>query len=281
MTSLVFGLIAALCWGVHDFLVRNVSQAAATAPLLFTTLAVGSVLLIPLSLDQMHMMTAQAFGLAGLSGVAYMAGCFGLYRAFAIGPVRLVAPICGAFPVISVLIAVAQGRALSVIEGVAVLAVVGGIALVARQSSSENTSSDSPNSVAIGWAVLGAVGFAATFGFGQAAARLGSELPATLVSRVVAMALVGALMVLQGASLAGVRRKLPLLCVMGALDVTALTMVLIAGIAPNPEYAAVASSIFGIITILLAWRFDGEGMRPVQWFGVAVVFGGIARLALG
>ncbi len=49
----------------------------------------------------------------------------------------------------------------------------------------------------------------------------------------------------------------------------------------HPEYAAVASSIFGIVTILLAWRFLSEAMKPVQWLGVAVVFLGIATLAAG
>ena len=54
-----------------------------------------------------------------------------------------------------------------------------------------------------------------------------------------------------------------------------------AGSIAHPEYAAVASSIFGIVTILLAWRFLSEAMKPVQWIGVAVVFLGIATLAAG
>jgi len=65
----------------------------------------------------------------------------------------------------------------------------------------------------------------------------------------------------------------------GLLDVAALGFVLAAGGLPHPEFAAVTSSVFGMVTILLAWRFLGEGMRPVQWIGVGVVFTGIAYLA--
>lgn len=67
---------------------------------------------------------------------------------------------------------------------------------------------------------------------------------------------------------------------MGCLDVGALTAVTLAGGLPNAEFAAVASSIFGIVTILLAWRFLNEPMRPSQWAGVALVFAGIATLGL-
>jgi drug/metabolite transporter (DMT)-like permease len=44
--------------------------------------------------------------------------------------------------------------------------------------------------------------------------------------------------------------------------------------------ASVASSIFGIVTILLAWKFLREPMRAFQWGGVALVFAGIAALGL-
>ena len=277
MTSVLFGMIAALCWGIHDFLVRNVSQTASVAPLLFTTLTVGAVLLAPLTYGHWAAMGSQAYSYAALSGLAYMVASFGLYRAFSIGPVRLVAPICGAYPIVSLLIAAAQGRAIPMVEVLTVLAVICGVALVARQTDSSETPAN--RGKAISWAIIGAVGFAATFGLGQAAARAGSELPATLISRLVAMALVAGVMLVQGTRLSGLRTKLPLLCAMGALDVTALSFVLMAGTVAHPEYAAVTSSVFGIITILLAWRFLGERMRPIQWLGVAVVFCGIARLA--
>jgi drug/metabolite transporter (DMT)-like permease len=35
-----------------------------------------------------------------------------------------------------------------------------------------------------------------------------------------------------------------------------------------------------LVTILLAWRFLGEAMKPVQWLGALTVFAGIATLGL-
>ncbi|MFZ9133639.1 MAG: EamA family transporter, partial [Gemmobacter sp.] len=57
-------------------------------------------------------------------------------------------------------------------------------------------------------------------------------------------------------------------------DVTAA-----AGLA-QPEYAAVASALFGVLTIILAWRILDERVSPRQWAGIAAVFGGIGVLSL-
>jgi drug/metabolite transporter (DMT)-like permease len=62
--------------------------------------------------------------------------------------------------------------------------------------------------------------------------------------------------------------------------VSALTLVTIAGGFPNPEYASVAASVFGLVTILLAWRLLAEPMTALQWLGAVVVFGGIVMLGL-
>jgi len=279
MLSLGFGLVAALAWGLHDFLVRKVTQHGAVAPLMFVVMAAGAVALGPLSVVAgWGDMTPRAALIAAGSGAAYAGAMLSLFRAFAIGPVRLVAPICGAYPMGTMVLALLQSRSVGVLEWSAVVAVVAGIALVARQSG------DSPaqgRSAAILWAVAGAICFALTFHFGQIAAEAGGELPATFLSRISGLSLVSAYLLATRTSLAPTRPFLKTLSLMGILDATALTCVLAAGSIAHPEYAAVASSIFGIVTILLAWRFLAEAMQPVQWLGVAVVFLGIATLAAG
>jgi uncharacterized membrane protein len=67
---------------------------------------------------------------------------------------------------------------------------------------------------------------------------------------------------------------------MGVLDATALGLVLLAGGLPHPEFASVASSVFGVVTILLAWAFLRERMTLPQWGGVALIFAGIGYLGL-
>ena len=86
MISLTLGVLAALLWGLHDFCVRYVSARSAPLPLLVTVLGTGSLLLLPLAAawGDWGAMSGRAFGLAALSGLAYMLGCIALYDAFAI-----------------------------------------------------------------------------------------------------------------------------------------------------------------------------------------------------
>jgi uncharacterized membrane protein len=75
-------------------------------------------------------------------------------------------------------------------------------------------------------------------------------------------------------------RALPVLALMGIADGIALLCLLAAGGLPDAQYAAVASSCFGLLTILMAWAFLREKMTPPQWVGCAIAFSGIGYLAL-
>jgi len=277
--SLLLGLFAALAWGLHDFLVRRVSQNAAAAPLLFISLLAGCLALAPVAAvsGDWVRLTGPAALAAMASGAVYAFACYGIYRAFAVGPVRVVAPISGAYPVLSVGWAAVQGEDIGVAHWLAVLAVVGGIALVAR---SGDAGTGRISLATIGWAAMASTGYALTFALGQAAAAEGAALATSLIARGVALALMGAMVLAARGGLSSVRPVLRLLGVMGVLDVTALTCVLMAGGFAHPEYAAVAAAPFGVITIVLAWTFLAEAMRPLQWAGVAAVFAAIAFLAI-
>ncbi|OZA07885.1 MAG: hypothetical protein B7Y02_13260, partial [Rhodobacterales bacterium 17-64-5] len=72
----------------------------------------------------------------------------------------------------------------------------------------------------------------------------------------------------------------PTLAVMAALDIGGMFAVTAAGSFDRPEFAAVTSSCFGLVTVLLAWRFLAEPVSRVQWAGIAVVFSGVAILSL-
>ena len=102
--SVIFGVLAALAWGVHDLLVRQVSRRLGTVTALSTVLALSVVLLLAALLilpNAGFTISPEGVGLCVLSGLTFAVASFSLYRAFEIGPVRLVAPIIGAYPVIS------------------------------------------------------------------------------------------------------------------------------------------------------------------------------------
>ena len=281
MLALSLGIAAAFAWALHDLLVRKLAQGAALLPMMLGVLAAGSVaLLVPaLILSDWTALGAAGLGVSALAGFAYALGMGGLYKALSVAPVRLVAPILGAYPMLSLGIAGLQGRAIAPLEWAAVAAIVGGIAIVAL-TGREEQAGGGPVLPALLWAGLGAMGFASTFALGQEAARLIGDLPATLIARLITLGLIVALALALRAPLLPPRGQRGTLAAMGVLDALALGLVLASGSLPHPEYASVASALFGVLTILLAWRFLAEAVRPVQWAGIATVFAGIAVLSL-
>lgn len=281
MLALSLGIAAAFAWAMHDLLVRKLAQGAALLPMMLTVLAAGSVaLLVPaLIWADWGTVSLAGLGVSALAGFAYALGMGGLYRALSVAPVRLVAPILGAYPMLSLGIAALQGRAIAPLEWAAVAAIVLGIAVVAV-TGREETAGSGPVLPALLWAGLGAVGFASTFALGQEAARLMGDLPATLTARLVTLGLIAVLALALRAPLLPPRSQRGTLAAMGVLDALALGLVLASGSLPHPEYAAVASALFGVLTILLAWRLLAEALRPVQWAGIATVFAGIAVLSV-
>jgi uncharacterized membrane protein len=101
-----------------------------------------------------------------------------------------------------------------------------------------------------------------------------------LVTRITAVVLLVAAMVVMRLPFWAGFRALPTLILMGIADGIALLCLLAAGGLPDAQYAAVSSSCFGLLTILMAWAFLREKMTPPQWAGCAIAFAGIGYLAV-
>ena len=281
MLALICGLASAVSWAVHDLLVRKLAQGGSVLPMMLVVVSSGCIAMAVAALvwGGWAQMTGAAYGYALATGVAYVVGMLGLYRAFQLAPVRIVAPVLGSFPMMSLGIAAWQGAGVGLIEWLAVLAIVAGIAMVALHSEGDSEVQRPPLVPALLWAAFGAVGFALTFALGQEAVRQGAVVPTILVARLTSAGVIAVLVLTARAPVAQVRGSVWLLALMGVLDATALALVQAAARLPHPEYASVASSLFGVLTILLAWRFLGERVQRLQWLGIAVVFVGIAVLS--
>lgn len=282
--SLIFGLFAALAWGLHDLCVRFAAPGRPVLPILAVVLASGAVPLLALAGVEggWGLLSARAGALSLAAGVAFAAANLSLYNAFAIGPVALVAPVFGAYPVLTLAHAAASGRMPDAGQIAAVVVIVLGVALVARFSH-DMAADPARRRQAILWASSGTFAFAATLALAQAAGRAGG---ADAEWTVIALTRLAALATVALAVLPRLRRAalpaLPwrLLAVMGLLDAGALTAVSLAARLPHPEFAAVTASIFGVVTILLARVVLAEHVRPGQWAAILTVFAGIAWLGL-
>jgi drug/metabolite transporter (DMT)-like permease len=159
------------------------------------------------------------------------------------------------------------------------LAIVAGVSLVAALS--EDDAEDVPAyGPTILYSLIAACGFAGTFAFGQSAADLSGEMSTTLVTRILAVGLVVVVLLIFKKPFWPGKPAMPWLIAMGIADGIALYSVLSAGTLPDAQYASVTSSMFGLLTIVLAWVFLKERMSLPQWAGCIIAFAGVGFLAL-
>jgi len=229
--------------------------------------------------DGFHTTPAKAFTPAILAGVFFLIASLGLYGAFQRGPVRLVAPIIASFPILSVLWAAFTGTHITLVEWITVFVILSGVSIVAFLSD-QSEKDTMPKGVTIFLATIASFGYAGTFAFGQMAAEMSHPLPAALITRSTAIVLlIGGMLACRLPFWPG-RTSLGLLTLMGLADAIAVLCMVSAGGLANAQYASVAASVFGLITIVLAWGFLKEQMTFQQWVGCVIVFVGIGHLAL-
>lgn len=281
MNALGLGLVAAMAWGFHDICVRFLSQKTPISSCMFVVLLVGLVFHVGLMsvTDGISPLPMRAVGLSVAAGVCFVIATYGLYLAFQRGPVRLVSPLIASYPILSVGWAASQGVVITLWQWGAIMAILIGVAAVAALSD-VNTDDSPPKGPTIGFAIFSACGFAGTFAFGQEAAAISNEMSTTLVTRIVAVAAMSGIILIRGLPFLPGRAAMPWLIAMGVADGVALLCVLSAGNLPNSQYAAVSSSMFGLLTILLAWVLLKERMSLTQWSGCALAFAGVGYLAL-
>lgn len=281
MSALLLGLTAALCWGFHDICVRFLSQKTPLTGCIFIVLLTGLVFHFGLTslTGNLHAVSRQAVWLSLGAGVFFVIATFGLYYAFERGPVRLVAPLIAGYPILSVGLATLQGTPVSALQWGAVLAIVLGVSIVAALSGDSDEDTPAYGRTTL-YSLIAACGFAGTFALGQSAAEISGEMSTTLLTRIMAVALVVAILLIFKRPFWPGKAALPWLIAMGIADGIALYSVLSAGGLPDAPYAAVTSSMFGLLTIVLAWAFLKERMTMPQWLGCVVAFGGVGLLAL-
>ena len=284
MNALVLGLIAAVAWGIHDILVRYVSRTIGIVQSMFFVLVFGGFvwLIIALIFGGLGKLNTDDTTLSIAAGVCFSIALIGHYNAFAKGPVRIVAPIIGTFAVVAFGIAAILGKDITIAQWLAVLALVAGIALVARQQ--DDQALDYSFIKLMSWCVVAIFGFAFTFALGQEVSSNGDPIMGGFVTRLTATLIMAVIYLYTRMKAPQTKLKLAprqwaILFLIGMLDAIALGVVLAAGIYPNAEYASAASAIFGLITVLIAWIFLKEKINIVQWSGIFITFASISFLA--
>jgi len=284
MNSALLGLVAALSWGVHDFLARFPSRAVGPIPTVLAVTVAGLIVLSAWLLIGGGAITIvwPDLWLVAVTGIFFALATLALFTALALGPFSIVAPIAGSYPALAMMLAVAQGARPSALQWLAILGVMAGVLIVARSGGRYEMTGELPPGklkILLGLAFLASACFAVALTAGQAAVPIFGDVQTVWLARLFGLATIGALYLWRSPGAPLPLRWLPLLGLMGCLDVAALGTITAAGNLPDPAFATVVSSAFGAVTVLLARAFLKEPIAPSQLAGMVLIFGGVGALA--
>jgi drug/metabolite transporter (DMT)-like permease len=286
MTPALLGLVAAVAWGLHDFVGRFATRSVGQINVTLGVMLSGFLLL---SIHQLATGDSPAFGaegvlLAAIAGAGYALATLFLFAAYRVGSMSIVSPLVGAYPAIVVAFNVALGARPSLYAWSAMGIVMAGSGLV----SAAGVGHEEKGFIATGrlghvllLSGLSAASFATAIMAGQTAASLSGEMSATWLARGFAVIIPAALLLRPALREPTPAIWWPPIAIMGLFDTTAMLAIFTAGDMPGREIAAVTGSSFGAIVALLAWAILKEPISPGQWAGMALIFTGTAVLTAG
>ncbi|HET8906260.1 MAG TPA: DMT family transporter [Ktedonobacterales bacterium] len=315
-SGIAFGLAAALCWGVADFCARGSSRTGGTFMTLFYVeiiAAFGLLLLnVPLGLISFAHATPGILALAVVINLTILGAAALLYHAFAVGTLSIISPIAASFAAVTALLALLTGERAKPLQLAGIVLTVLGVTLAssvpapatdefaAKSALTSRRRSPAPGLVVALLAMLifgvcywalrypVAVLGGTTTVFVAKVADMVLMLTIALVGRVAhrlrkrsrnveAAAPVNApWYVLRVPPRAFWLWMLPV----ALLDTTANVAYNVGITTSLTAIVSVISSLFSVVTVLMAWLFLRERLARWQWVGVVGILVGIALVSV-
>ena len=284
MTAGLYGLLAALGWGGADFIARFTGRAIGHQQALLGMLSVGAIAmsLIIFLFDIPLVFIASGWWLLILTGIGTMVSTLLLYWGLARGPVTIVAPIVGSFPIFNVILALILGSRPNITQWLAMSAVFVGVWLVACASTHFESHPDYNRQhlrQTIIIALTSALGFGITVAAAQAASPIYGELQTVCIARWISLLSLALVFIWKRQVPVITLSCWPLIGLQGFMDTGAYAALAWSAQAENAELAVVTASGFSIVTVLLARVFLKEKMSWIQWCGVLSIIIGVAVLS--
>ncbi len=291
LAAILFGLLAAVSWGVADFLAAKAGKrfgGLATGVMVTVISAVifGVVYLIFYRGHSVFDSAGLAYAVA--SGVAFTAANLAFYKGLEHGPVSVVSPLGSLYPVITTLLLVLffAGQ-LSSRQGIGIAIVMGG--MLAASGLFERIANGRRLSKGPMLGVMGAVFWGLAWALiAQSVNRIGWQFTAVVELWVSAILFLPLLPLLKRSEPKIMQRLLPSLKDAYMLSAGVLMMcgflALSIGLEVVGELASTAvviSACYAVITVFLAFHKLGEKFDPIPVVGAFVAVGGIAILSLG
>jgi len=277
--AVALGLASSLCWGISDFVGGLKSRSLELLSVLLLSQLTGLVLVALLvALRGRAPPPAGDLALGAVSGVSGVLGLAAFYRGLATGAMAVVAPIAASGAAIPVAAGLLEGERPSATQAAGVALAIAGVATVSRETGEAGR----PARVAagVGLALAAAVGIGGFFvALDHASER--DLLWALLAARAASVGGLGLAVIALRPRLAVTRADAVALALVGALDVTANGLFAAAANEGLVSLAAVLSSLYPVVTIVLARLVLAERVRPSQGGGIAAVLVGVALISAG
>jgi drug/metabolite transporter (DMT)-like permease len=282
MSSVLLGLLTAVCWGWADVLARFTGRALGARTALFGMMLAGAAgLTIWIIASGQPLPAVPSWWTVGTALLAMVAMLL-FYEAMRRGPVSLVSPATGAYPAWAMMMTMALGVRPPLLTLLAMAMTLAGVLLVARFAAPEpNAEQVSGRTATFALAMTASVMFAVTLLVGQQAILRDGTSHVLWWGRTTAVILLG-LLILRGRRRTASPVKLracALTALQGVLDTLGLVFVFAAGRGLEAAMATISSSAFGVVTVLLARVLYRERISPGQAAGIVLVFAGVAALA--
>jgi drug/metabolite transporter (DMT)-like permease len=279
-----------MCWGGADFAARFASRRVGAYRTLFFMQFFGFIALSVYLKFRGGSFDGIAPGwhpwaLAALAGVINMVASLSLYYSFQIGVMSIVAPVSSAYPALTVTLAIASGERITPLRGAGLAVTLIGVILAATTftpSTGDSAKESAHLARGVGWAILAALGFGVLFWFlGFYVVPAVGPAISVWVIRLTCFSVLAVAAVPTRQSL-----KLPsgsvwwLLAAIGFLD-TAAFVANNAGLHTGQvSVVSVLASLYGAVTVLLAWIVLREKLERSQWLGILLIFVGIVLVSI-
>jgi drug/metabolite transporter (DMT)-like permease len=284
MNPVILGSLAALCLGTLDFAAGSVSRSIGSIRVVAAVTLFGLVFItLPLiAFSEIPDLARSDIYWPLIAGVGVALATLWLFAAIASGPVSLAIPVTMSYPATIVLLNAFAGYLPTPLQLLFIAIVLGGAFLVAWAEPEGPAVADAMPGRwrrTIGFALLAHATLIIAILAGQKSAILFDEWQSVWISRLAGAAVMLPLLLIRPEPLRPQTRYLPVLFLMGVLDVAAMTLLFAAGKSDQPELATVSATASGAITIVLASIFFKERIVYLRWLGIAATFIGIAALS--
>lgn len=276
MLSVLTGLSSAACFAVSDLFVQRASRISGVARVMVWVLLIGLVVVLPVALlvDGLPSGRSQWLGVAfsTAAGVSYVGAYFTLLAALRRGDLSLVTVLSSLQGVMTTVIAVVGGEAMTCRMGVGLTFAIAGGSLAAFRGRARTAAG-------AGWALLSAVFFSMNLVLYDRAAAL-PWLSQVAFSRLASVCIFLPIALVATGFRLESQARVPV-AAGGALELMGLSLVAVTVRLGPLSVAGVTVAQFATFAVILGLVFLHERPRPHQLVGVACVLASVTLLALG